>query len=164
MSVLHESAQVHNIDFLPPRYHDEYARRKTQAWRILIVIALAVALPTASLYQYRMKLNIQHELYKIGQQHGESVADAAQLAAVQGELADADAAAELWTFVRHPWPVTQLLAALVRPLPATIAIEQITIQRPDSRKWIDIDLDGVAESTRRKILCENLSSYFLCPD
>ena len=67
-----------------------------------------------------------------------------RLSELQKQYQTAKASAELYTYLRHPWPRTQLLSALVAPLPESVTIEQIQIMReagaaapPDSRSPTD---------------------------
>jgi hypothetical protein len=129
MHIDHTKQPGQPIDFLPQHYREEYERRRSQAWRILFVVVFAATLPTASLYQYRLKLSVQKELGRIAQQHGESQADAARLATLETEMAERTATANLITYLRHRWPTTQILAAVTQPLPQTMVLEEIAISR-----------------------------------
>ncbi len=48
---------------------------------------------------------------------------------MQTQLKAAKAGAELYTYLHHPWPRSQLLAALVTPLPKEITLQQVQILR-----------------------------------
>jgi hypothetical protein len=52
-----------------------------------------------------------------------------RLAEIQKRMGSVRASAELCTYLRHPWPRTQLLSALLRPLPEEIAFLQVQIFR-----------------------------------
>jgi Tfp pilus assembly protein PilN len=117
------------IDFLPAHYHEEYARRRTQASRILVVCIFAAALPTASLYQYRLGLSVDRQLAEIDQHHKQSQTDTQRLASLYDKLAQENAMAQLAVFLRHPWPPTQILSAVVEPLPASMSLQEVTIRR-----------------------------------
>jgi Tfp pilus assembly protein PilN len=117
------------IDFLPAHYHEEYARRRTQASRILVVCIFAAALPTASLYQYRLRLSVDRQLAEIDQYHAECQADARRLASLNNRLAEANAMAHLAVFLKHPWPCSQILAAIIQPLPTSMSLDEVVIRR-----------------------------------
>jgi hypothetical protein len=120
---------VQQIDFLPAHYHEEYARRRTQASRILVICIFAAALPTASLYQYRLRLSVDRQLAEIDQHHSESQAEALRLARLNRRLAEENAVAELAVFLKHPWPHTQILAAIIEPLPESMSLDEVIIRR-----------------------------------
>ena len=141
MNQNHKSTAVQDVDFLPARFREEYARRKTRAWRIIVIAAFAAALPVASLYQYRMQLAHRRVLGAITQQFEQAQADSQRLAALQESLAEMTATAELYTWLNHSWPRTQLLAAVASSLPESITLEELEIfvepfqtdRRPDKR-------------------------------
>jgi hypothetical protein len=55
-----------------------------------------------------------------------------ELAKLQQAFRQWNAEAELWTFLRHPWPKTQLLAAIVRPLTPGITLADLRVHRAES--------------------------------
>ncbi|MDH3716565.1 MAG: PilN domain-containing protein [Planctomycetota bacterium] len=124
-----KQTSVQQIDFLPAHYHEEYARRRTQASRILVICIFAAALPTASLYQYRLRLSVDRQLAEIDQHHSESQADALRLARLNGKLSEENAMAQLAVFLKHPWPHTQILAAIIEPLPESMSLDEVIIHR-----------------------------------
>jgi Tfp pilus assembly protein PilN len=54
-----------------------------------------------------------------------------QLNKLQAELNDAQADAELITYLRHPWPRTRLLEELLRPLPEEITLTSLQIDQQE---------------------------------
>ena len=120
---------VQQVDFLPVHLHEEYARRRSQAWRILVVCAFAAALPTASLYQYRMRLAVDRQLAEIDNYYKESIADQQRLEQLTSMMAVETATAQLAVYLQHSWPQTQILAAVVEPLPAAMSLEEIVVRR-----------------------------------
>lgn len=115
------------IDFLPPRFHEEYAQRKIFAWRIVIVTIFAVALPVASLYQYRMRLAVENELTIVEREYEKTQLEQRQLAALLKTLETLTAEADLVTWLNHPWSRSQILAAVVAPLPDSITLEELQV-------------------------------------
>ncbi|NIL98854.1 MAG: hypothetical protein GTO53_12975, partial [Planctomycetales bacterium] len=88
-------------------------------------------LPLASLCQYRLRLAVDRQLAEIEQYHAESQAQAQRLARLQARLADQHALAQLTTFLQHPWPQTQIVAALLQPLPDSMSLDEVVVQRED---------------------------------
>ena len=117
------------IDFLPQHYREDDERRRTQAWRILIICIFAFVLPTASLYQYRLRLLIDRQLAQLDETHQDAQRDAQRLSSLSNQLTEKATVAQLATFLRHPWPPTQIVAAIVERLPESIAIEEMIIRR-----------------------------------
>jgi hypothetical protein len=53
----------------------------------------------------------------------------ARLQGIHAQLAGLRSQAELIVYLRHPWPRTQLLAAVLGPLPEEVALDSIRIAR-----------------------------------
>ena len=58
---------------------------------------------------------------------------AERLGARQTQLKAANRQADLCTFLRHPWPRSQLVAAALRPLPVCVTLQDIHIGRMQSQ-------------------------------
>jgi hypothetical protein len=126
---------MQDIDFLPVRYRQKYVRRQSQPWRILVVAAFAVLLAAAVFNQRDHRRRAERELEAIMPQYARAVRQNRQLAETWTQLDTARNTAELFTYLRHPWPRTQLLAAALAPLPEGISIEglRITEETPQGR-------------------------------
>lgn len=118
---------VSDIDFLPKRYQEDYANRKTRSWKIVFLLVFVAALPTASIYQYRMRCSIQKQLDQLAEVHAQSLADQVRLDHMQLQLTNGTARANLLTYLRHNWPTSQWMAGIVDPLPDTITLEEIAM-------------------------------------
>jgi len=121
--------QMQEIDFLPVQYRQKYARRQWQPWRVAVVAAFAVLLVAAVFSQRDRKRQAEKELAAIVPQYDLAVRQNRRLAEIWTQLDTARNTAELFTYLRHPWPRTQLLAALLAPLPEGISIEELRITR-----------------------------------
>ncbi len=147
---------MHNVDFLPDAYRQKHARRRSQPWQAFVAFAIVALVIVATLAQQYRKHRIQNALADIGPVYEAAVVQQVQLAKTQLRLKEARAGAELYTYLRHPWPRTQLLSALVRPLPPAITLQQIQILReaPASTGTTEIrpGVDKKAEEDRLKLL------------
>ncbi len=118
---------MQDVDFLPVRYRQRRLRRRWQPWRVVVVFVFVVLAATAALSQQGRKRRAEHELAAIGPQYEMAVSQNRRLTEIQTRLAAAREDAELLTYLRHPWPRTQLLAALLTPLPEEITLERLQI-------------------------------------
>ncbi len=124
---------MQNIDFLPTHYRQQAAQRQSKPWRVAVIAVFVAVLAAASLSQtYGMRqvkaeLSLLEPTYQTAQQQNQA------LQKVQAELKNTRDVAELYTYLQHPWPRTQLLAALLRPLPPQITLEQLQITRETLR-------------------------------
>ena len=118
---------MHQIDFLPPQYHQQNASRQVKPWRIVVVTAFMLLLAAAAFAQYCQRSRAAGNLKTVESCYDETVRLGDSLRTEQARLETAQSDAELFTYLRHPWPRTQLLSALVAPLPPQIALEQILV-------------------------------------
>jgi Tfp pilus assembly protein PilN len=118
-----------DIDFLPAEYRQKHARRRVQPWRVVVVAAFVGLVACAALAQRRQHLSAQSELAAVLPLYDASVSENSRLGVLQTQLLTARGDAELCAYLRHPWPVTQLLSAVVRDLPKEITLSQLHVGR-----------------------------------
>ncbi len=104
-------------------------QRQSQPWQIVAAVAIVGLVAAAALTQNHRRRSVQDELAIITPAYEAAVNQQNRLADVQARLKAAKAGAELYTYLRHPWPRTQLLTALVAPLPKEITLQQVQILR-----------------------------------
>jgi len=120
---------IDQIDFLPPQYRKRDVRRRTQPWRVVVVAAFAVLLTAAVVGQCFQRRRVEEQLAAMMPVYESAVAQSNRLAKIQTQLRTSRTSAELFTYLRHPWPRTQLLAALAAPLPDEVSFDEVTISR-----------------------------------
>ncbi|NQU24595.1 MAG: hypothetical protein HQ567_25210 [Candidatus Nealsonbacteria bacterium] len=118
-----------NIDFLPAQYHERSVRRRSQPWHIVVVAAFVTLLFAAILSQNFQTRRTRDQLAAVTPMYDAAVARQNRLTDMQSQLHTGRTSAELFTYLRHPWPRTQLLAALVAPLPDEVTLDGLTISR-----------------------------------
>jgi Tfp pilus assembly protein PilN len=126
MTATHSSL---DIDFLPAVYREIGRKRSTQALRLLVASAFAVALAASALYQQVIYRGAQRELAAVEKQYLDAAAINHEVARLQAKLQAAEFDAELLTYLRHPWPRRRVLQALVTPLPETVSLSELSIAR-----------------------------------
>jgi len=125
---------MQNLDFLPAEYHQKYARRQSQPWRIVVVAGFVALMASAAFSQFQHRRHVAADLKAIVPQYEEAVRQKGKLTEVQSELQAAEDEAELLTYLRHCWPRTQLLAALIDPLPNEVTLERLQITHEKQQK------------------------------
>jgi hypothetical protein len=120
---------MRDLDFLPIEYHQRHARQQVQPWRIAVVVAFVALLAGGIYLQHRQKQRVRQELAMLMPCYEDAVRRANRLTELQAKLRDAQSEAELLTYLRHPWPRTQLLAAVLLPLSKEITISGLQISR-----------------------------------
>jgi hypothetical protein len=116
-----------NIDFLPDIYRQQRVQRSARRWWCLVAGIFAVALLAAASSQWALRSSLQRELAHVEPKYAEALQRDVQLQMVRQEIVRAEEVANLYAYLAHPWPRTQLLAAVIRPLPASIELSEITI-------------------------------------
>ncbi|HZL89969.1 MAG TPA: hypothetical protein VFB96_16495 [Pirellulaceae bacterium] len=116
-----------NIDFLPEIYKQQRVQRRARSWWCTVAGIFAAAILSASLYQWMIRRGIQLELIQVEPKYAEALKREAELQLVRQEIARAEEVASLYAYLAHPWPRTQLLAAIIRPLPDSVRLSEVTI-------------------------------------
>lgn len=120
---------MNDIDFLPMDYRQKHAQRQSQPWQVLVTAAMVgLVVAAASVQQYR-RVRVERNLALIEPVYAAAIDQQSKLVEAQKKLKLVEASAELYTYLHHPWPRTQLLGALVSPLPDSITLQQIQILR-----------------------------------
>jgi len=115
------------IDFLPPRYREQHVQRRNFLWRVVVLGAYLGLLALGSVAQRAKLGNLQAELAQAQQQLTEAQQYAAQLAQTEQRLSRDRAAAQLVTYLQHPWPRTQVLAAILPRVPDSIYLTELRL-------------------------------------
>jgi hypothetical protein len=120
---------MHEVDFLPAQYRRQHLRRRSQPWQAVVALVFFALLVGAGFAQHRQRQRIESDLEVIEPQYKTALERQQRLSELQGLLAEVRSEAELLAYLRHPWPRTQLLAAVAGPLPDEITLQQIQIRR-----------------------------------
>jgi hypothetical protein len=118
-----------DIDFLPLECRRQCQQRHARQWQIVALTAVFGLVAAAAITQHHHWRRAQADLAAITPAYEAAVHLHSRIAGVQEQLSRARARAELCTYLRHPWPRTQLLAAMVGPLPEEITLQQVQILR-----------------------------------
>ncbi|MCE5303737.1 MAG: hypothetical protein LLF97_11620 [Planctomycetaceae bacterium] len=146
---------MQEIEFLPLEYREKHARRQSRPWQIFAAMAIVGLMAAAASVQYELRHELRSELAVVSPVHEAAVDQSHRLADAQSRLKLARGRAELYTYLRHPWPRTQLLAALVERLPNAITLQQIQVVRETAAARPTSDRRSAAE---RKADAERLKS------
>lgn len=120
---------MQDIDFLPAQYRKRQALRQRRPWRAIILASVGALVALMSAAQYYRFTSIHSELEAIRPQYELITQQNEQLAGLQSRLSTARATAELLTYLRHPWPRTQILNELLAPLPDHVTFTRVDITR-----------------------------------
>lgn len=116
-----------NIDFLPDIYRQKRHQRRAMRWWCVVGVVFAAAVLAAATSQWMIRRGIQHELAQVEPKYAEALQREAELAAVRQEIVQLEEVASLYAYLSHPWPRTQLLAGIIKPLPNSIRLTEVTM-------------------------------------
>jgi len=130
---------MHDIDFLPAEYLHNHARRQWQPWRVFVVLLFSALIAAAAFGQHHRRSRLEADLAAIAPRRQAAAEQNRVLGELQSQWRVARADAELFTYLRHPWPRTRILGALLAPLPEEITFEQLEIRRqtPAGRPYVE---------------------------
>ncbi len=120
---------MYDIDFLPRKYHEAKVLRRTRYRRGLVLLAFGGLLAIAWAGEYGIQLSYEHHLAEVRDQYGVALAQSQQLTRLEQSLKPWQAQAELWTYLRHPWPRSQILRLVLQTLPPQITLSRIATER-----------------------------------
>jgi hypothetical protein len=123
---------MQDIDFLPQRYREAHAKRSRKLWGIVVVLLYAGLLCTSGYLQKSRQRRLTQDLEAANSQRAVVTAEATRLAAIQAELKQAETRAGLIVYLRHPWPRTQIVAAVVGPMAPGLSLDELRVQRIES--------------------------------
>jgi hypothetical protein len=122
VAVAQELTMLVEIDFLPAAYRERSIQRRAYAWRVAAAVLIVGFFVAASLWQRSHHARILAKLAAVESQFADAAASNARLAQITTRLDERRKTADLLTFLRHRWPSTRIMAAVLEPLPATVVL------------------------------------------
>ena len=118
---------MQTIDFLPEHYRERRKQRRVRWWWALIVCLFGGIVLASGSLQWINVQRVKRELHLLeGQCQSFRQLDQ-QLLELEAKVATLSHSANLYTFLKHPWPKTQILAAVVHPAPKELQLTSIRI-------------------------------------
>jgi len=116
-----------SIDFLPKRYHEQGVRRKSQLWRFLLLVLFGGICAATAIGQHLLRRSVNAELQAVATDYAAANETNQLFDRMQTDLEEADSNAELYAFLQHPWPRTQILSSLAKPLNEAIYLSELHV-------------------------------------
>jgi hypothetical protein len=116
-----------NIDFLPEIYRQQGELRRARIWWGAVVVIFGTAIGLAAGIQFWLRHDIQRQLDQLEPQFVQAQQQSRELSSLNAQITKAGRSAGLFTFLEDPWPRTQILAELVRPLPKSMHLMRVQI-------------------------------------
>jgi hypothetical protein len=119
----------HEIDFLPASYREAGLKRKNTGLRVVAVVLFVALIGFAAVYQQHLRILSKRQLAEMMPLYDAAKLETQRLAQLQVRLHEASKRAELCTYLRHPWPKSQLLVAVTDQLPDEVELSSLEILR-----------------------------------
>lgn len=114
-----------NIDFLPTAYRERNALRNSRAWWGIVVLVFGTVILATASVQFTWRRSVQNELDAVQAEFMVATQRDMELARLQKQIQAASEAAGLYTYLQHPWPRSQVLATIAKPIPDAIHLHEI---------------------------------------
>ena len=123
-----------NIDFLPDIYRQREAMRRARLWWAIVIVLFGSAIGASALAQGLLRHRLREELAALMPEFAAAQAQVQELSNLQLQIQQAGHEAGLYTFLESPWPRTQLLAEMIRPMPETIRLGKMNLTEEEQAK------------------------------
>jgi hypothetical protein len=118
---------MQTIDFLPEHYRERRKQRRVRWWWALIVCMFGGIVAVTASLQWLNVQRIKRELQLLETQCAAFRQLDQQLLEIETKVSALSHSANLYTFLKHPWPKTQVLAAIAKPLPQELQLSSVRI-------------------------------------
>ena len=121
------------IDFLPEKYHHERSAHRTRIWALALLAMFGGVIAATSLLQFKVKRSVRRQVLVVDAMYVDAESKTQRLLNLQARLKLARTTARLHLYLRHPWPCTQILAAVVEGLPDSVSISELRLAGPATK-------------------------------
>ena len=135
------------IDFLPKHYHERDVRRRATIWRYVVLLLFGGVLCAATLGQFALRQSVQASLNSHQKAYREAKQKNQQIAALHQEIAELEESAQLYTYLRHPWPRTQLLQTLAQHMPDTVTLLELQFSQRQNAAGVAVPGSAITLAT-----------------
>lgn len=118
-----------SIDFLPNDYRRQAAERRSHAWLFVALMVYGGFVGVVSTLQLLARQTVLQQLDQVELPYAQAQQANDRVAELEAKLAETSIQADLHTYLRHPWPRTQVLATLVEHLPPEVNLTEVTMRR-----------------------------------
>ena len=116
-----------NIDFLPDIYRQRRVLLHARIGWMGVAVLFAILIAGIATGQWCFRAALATQLLMVEPQYVISQTRQVELLQIERDKAHAEELAALYLYLEHPWPRTQLLAAVAQPLPPTIQLTDLQL-------------------------------------
>lgn len=114
-----------NIDFLPDVYRQRRILRHARFCWVAVAMLFGLAIAGAATGQWYFRCSLAAQLTVVEPQHAISQQRQAEIKLLEEGKQRTEELAALYLYLEHPWPRTQLLAAVAQSLPPSIQLTDL---------------------------------------
>ena len=123
------TALLFEVDFLPTSFREEERKRRAQLWQLVVIACFGSMLLVAEMGHRSHQQSARNDLAAVEGRYAAAETQSQHLANLESQLSPLRARAELLTYVRHRWPTSQILAAIVRSAPDSVTFSALEVSR-----------------------------------
>ncbi len=116
-----------DIDFLPEKFRERYHVRYQRLWRVGVTLLFVGIVGGSASLQRWLRQDAQRQLDELTSTHVAALKINRQLASLYDRIDREKRQAALLTYLRHPWPTTQLLNQALSPLERGLTIGSLRL-------------------------------------
>lgn len=125
------------IDFLPEVYRERMKLRRARVWWGLVMLIFGAAIGSTAAAQYWLRSSVEQQYAELETQFIAAQEQVKRLAQLQTDNRTAGQWAGLVTYLEQPWPKSQLVAEVVRPLPDALLLTELVIGEEETVRQIE---------------------------
>lgn len=116
-----------DIDFLPDIYRQRRVLQHARLWWMGVATLFGLSIGAMAATQFYFRRELQLQLQRVEPQFLLAQQQKAEMARIEAEVQRAEELAALYVYLEHPWPRTQLLAAVAAPLPPSMQLVELRL-------------------------------------
>ena len=116
-----------NIDFLPDIYRHQRALRHTRLCWMGVGVLFGLAIAGAASGQWYFRSSLAAQLRVVEPRYAISQSRQAEILQLESGKKVTQELAALYFYLKHPWPRTQLFAAVAEPMPSSIRLTDLLL-------------------------------------
>jgi hypothetical protein len=125
------------IDFLPEVYRERVKLRRARVWWAIVMVIFGAAIGSTAIAQYWLKSSVEQQYAELETQFIAAQEQVKRLARLQADNRTAGQWAGLVTYLEQPWPKSQLVAEVVRPLPDSLQLTELVIGEEETVRQVE---------------------------
>src|SRR6478735_10836996 len=113
---------MNTIDFLPEHYRQRTLLRRARAWWGICAAIFGSVIVVSSFSQWCLQRSVKNQLLELEPLSRIAQEQDERFAALQRDVSKKEETAALFAYLRHPWPRSRVIAALIEQVPEGVEL------------------------------------------